>query len=58
VVAVALIIGSLMSDLKQIKLMPAGLLFYLIYCGLSVGGRFKMYHPGSLQSVPPTEIWS
>jgi hypothetical protein len=35
VVAVALIIGSLLSDLKQIKLMPAGLLFYLIYCGLS-----------------------
>ncbi|MCB1099242.1 MAG: O-antigen ligase family protein [Verrucomicrobiae bacterium] len=35
VVAVALIIGSLLSDLKQIKLMPAGLLFYLAYCGLS-----------------------
>ncbi|MGK0188954.1 MAG: O-antigen ligase [Verrucomicrobiales bacterium] len=35
VVAVALIIGCLMSDLKQIKLMPAGLFFYLLYCGLS-----------------------
>lgn len=35
VVAVALIIGCVMSDLKQIKLMPAGLLFYLAYCGLS-----------------------
>ena len=35
VLAVALVIGCVLSDLKQIKLMPAGLLFYLLYCGLS-----------------------
>ena len=32
--AIALLAGCLFSDLKQLKLLPAGLFFYLLYCAL------------------------